>query len=78
MHFGGYPVKVWHEDRDGWIAIVDVPVNNLSVSAYGESPERAIQELRIAWSMIQEDIDSGLVNLPAPEVPGHMLASNYH
>ncbi|MBU2738693.1 hypothetical protein [Acidithiobacillus concretivorus] len=56
--FNGFPLRVWLDsDTKQWEAMVlDVP--RVYISAGGESPEKAIEELRIAWDLYLEAEES--------------------
>ncbi|MBU2792157.1 hypothetical protein HAQ01_01730 [Acidithiobacillus thiooxidans] len=54
MDFNGFPFRVWFDsETQQWEAmLLDVP--DAFVSAGGCSPEKAIEELRIAWDLCFE------------------------
>lgn len=52
--FNGFPLRLWLDsDTKQWEAMVlDVP--RACISAGGETPEKAIEDLRIAWDLCYE------------------------
>ena len=49
--FDGFRIQLLIDEDGDWIAhLVEMP----NISAGGETPEKAIQELRIAWRLVKE------------------------
>lgn len=50
-YFDGYTINLV-QDKDGdWLAhFVEMP----NVSAFGETPQQAVEELRVAWELMKE------------------------
>lgn len=50
--FDGFSLHLLHDEQDGdWVAhFVELP----TVSAFGETPEKAIQELTTAWKGVKQ------------------------
>ena len=49
--FDGFNIQLLIDEDGDWIAhFVELP----NVSAGGETPEAAIQELRVAWGLVKE------------------------
>jgi len=53
MHndFDGFSINLILDEEDDWLAhFVEIP----NISAFGEAPEEAIAELKVAWSAYKE------------------------
>jgi predicted HicB family RNase H-like nuclease len=49
--FDGYSVNLFLDDDGEWLAhFIEMP----NISAFGESPEKALKELETAWNAIKE------------------------
>ncbi|MGL5874524.1 MAG: type II toxin-antitoxin system HicB family antitoxin [Xenococcaceae cyanobacterium] len=50
--FDGFTINLYKDDDGDWIAHFAELSN---ISAFGDSPQRAIAELKTAWEMVKED-----------------------
>lgn len=49
--FDGFDIRLLIDDDGDWIAhFIELP----NISAGGETPEKAVSELRIAWQLVKE------------------------
>lgn len=49
--FDGYTVEIFHDEDGDWLArLEEMP----SISAFADTPERALSELEIAWGLTKE------------------------
>lgn len=63
QRFDGFDVKIFYDKHDEWgAAISDIP----GLSAFGNSPEKALEELDIVWQMYKESLIEGGESLPLP------------
>jgi len=65
--FGGHQVRVFYDWRDGdWIAeVLEFP--NASISAFGDTPEDALRELREAYLGVLESFRILGWDIPSPK-----------
>lgn len=62
--FDGFAVNLHLDDEGDWLAhFIELP----EVSAFGNSPESALEELAVAWACVKEGYESN--NLPIPVSP---------
>jgi predicted RNase H-like HicB family nuclease len=61
--FDGFEVRLLLDEDGSWIAhFIELP----NVSAGGSTPERALAELRVAWTLVREAYDSDGEPVPQP------------
>lgn len=65
--FGGFSVRLWQECGEWAAELLDFPKNEGYISAGGVTPEEALQELRIAWDLVQEQYRSEDKQIPKPD-----------
>ncbi len=59
--FDGFTLNLYVDETGDWLAhFVGMP----NISAFGETPEMAISELKIAWEMVKEDLIAKGLNIP--------------
>ncbi|MGA2410066.1 MAG: type II toxin-antitoxin system HicB family antitoxin [Candidatus Binataceae bacterium] len=62
--FDGYGVELFLDDDRDWLAhLVELP----NVSAFGSTPEKALNELDVAWELVKESYIEE--NKPVPIAP---------
>lgn len=63
QRYDGFEVKLFFDKDDIWgAAIVEIP----TLSAFGDTPEKALEELDIVWEMYKGCLDDSGESLPAP------------
>lgn len=63
QRYDGFEVKLFYDKDDNWgAAIVEVP----TLSAFGDTPEKALEELDIVWEMYKGCLDDSGESLPTP------------
>ncbi len=61
--FDGYAVELFLDEDTDWLAhLVELP----GISAFGPTPDKALQELDVAWSAATESYAARGVEIPAP------------
>lgn len=64
--FDGYRVEVFRDEDGDWLAhLVEMP----NVSAFGPTPEAALDELAVAWDLVKESYAEE--DKPLPVAPMH-------
>lgn len=59
--FDGFSVNITHDEDGDWLAhFVELP----NVSAFADTPEQALEELRIAWGAVKESYQSHEEEVP--------------
>ena len=65
VDFGGWDIRLWIEEQGSWVAeLVDFPKGY--VSAFGDTPEQAIAELREVWAALEDMEREDGYELPLP------------
>ena len=64
--FDGFTVTVFLDDEGEWLAhFVELP----NVSAFADTPDEAVNELRTAWELVKESYEE--VGKPVPVAPAN-------
>jgi predicted RNase H-like HicB family nuclease len=59
--FDGFTLNLYVDETGDWLAhFVEMP----HISAFGDTPEVAIYELKVAWEMVKEDLISKGLDIP--------------
>lgn len=59
--FDGFTINLYVDEQGDWLAHFGEMPN---ISAFGDTPEEAIAELKIAWEMVKEDFKSKGISIP--------------
>jgi predicted RNase H-like HicB family nuclease len=60
--FDGYAVELFLDEDNDWLAhLVELP----GISAFGRTPEKALEELDVAWAAARESYAARGVEIPA-------------
>lgn len=63
QRYDGYEVKLFFDNDDHWGAsIMEIP----TLSAFGDSPEKALEELDVVWEMYKNCLNDSGEALPKP------------
>jgi len=63
QRYDGFEVKLFFDKDDNWGAVIaDLP----TLSAFGDTPEKALEELDVVWGMYKECLDDSGESLPTP------------
>ena len=50
--FDGFVIELYVDDQSDWLAhFQEIP----TVSAFGDTPQEALEELKTAWELVKED-----------------------
>ena len=50
--FNGFTINLYLDEQGDWLAhLQELP----NISAFGDTPQAAIEELRLAWELVKED-----------------------
>lgn len=64
QRFDSFEVKLFYDAHDDWgAAIVEIP----GLSAFGSTPEKALEELDIVWQMYKDSLAEAGESLAAPD-----------
>ncbi len=59
--FDGFTLNLYVDETGDWLAhFVEMP----NISAFGDTPEVAIDELKVAWEMVKEDLIAKGLEIP--------------
>ncbi len=60
-YFDGFTVNLFRDDSEDFLAhFVEMP----NISAFGNTPQSALEELRTAWELVKEDYQESGEDLP--------------
>ena len=59
--FDGFSIELFQEEGGDWVAHFEELAN---VSAFGETPEEALRELKVAWDLMKESYEDRQETLP--------------
>lgn len=62
--FNGFTINLYLDEQGEWLAhLQELP----NISAFGDTPQAAIEELKLAWELVKEDYrEKGREIPPAP------------
>ncbi len=50
--FNGFTISLYLDEQGDWLAhLQELP----NISAFGDTPQAAIEELKLAWELVKED-----------------------
>jgi predicted RNase H-like HicB family nuclease len=50
--FNGFTINLYVDEQGDWLAhFQEIP----SISAFGDTPQEALEELKLAWELVKED-----------------------
>ncbi len=59
--FDGFTLNLYVDETGDWLAhFVEMP----NISAFGDTPEVAIDELKVAWEMVKDDLIAKGLEIP--------------
>ena len=51
-NFDGFIINLYVDEQGDWLAhLQEIP----TISAFGDTPQEALEELKIAWELVKED-----------------------
>jgi predicted RNase H-like HicB family nuclease len=51
-NFDGFIINLYVDEQEDWLAhFQEIP----TISAFGDAPQEALEELKIAWELLKED-----------------------
>lgn len=63
-NFDGFVLNLYVDEQGDWLAhFQEIP----TVSAFGDTPQEALEELKIAWELIKEEYQEQKREIPVPQ-----------
>jgi predicted RNase H-like HicB family nuclease len=63
-NFDGFTINLYVDEQGDWLAHFQEMPN---ISAFGDNPQQALEELKLAWELVKEDYrEKGLELLSTP------------
>ena len=63
-NFDGFVLSLYVDDQGDWLAhFQEIP----TISAFGDTPQEALEELKIAWELIKEEYQAQNREIPGPQ-----------
>ncbi len=60
-NFDGFVINLYVDEQGDWLAHFQEMPN---ISAFGDTPEEALEELKIAWELVKEDYREKKIAIP--------------
>ena len=62
-NFDGFVINLYIDEQGDWVAhFQELP----NISAFGDTPEEALEELKTAWELVKEDYQHKGRTVPTP------------
>ena len=63
-NFDGFVLSLYVDDQGDWLAhFQEIP----TVSAFGDTPQEALEELKTAWELMKEEYQAQKREIPVPQ-----------
>ncbi|WP_107667243.1 type II toxin-antitoxin system HicB family antitoxin [Cyanothece sp. BG0011] len=59
--FDGFVINLYVDEQGDWLAHFQEMPN---ISAFGDSPQEALEELKVTWEMVKEDYEEKQQEIP--------------
>jgi predicted RNase H-like HicB family nuclease len=59
--FNGFTINLYVDEQGDWLAHFQEMPN---ISAFGDTPEQALAELKLAWELVKEDYQENGKDIP--------------
>jgi predicted RNase H-like HicB family nuclease len=64
--FNGFTINLYLDEHGDWLAhLQELP----NISAFGDTPQAAIEELKLAWELVKEDYREKGQEIPTAPAP---------
>ncbi|ALB42473.1 MULTISPECIES: type II toxin-antitoxin system HicB family antitoxin [Nostocales] len=71
-NFNGFTINLYIDEQGDWLAhLQEIP----NISAFGDTPEEALQELKLAWELVKEDYQQKGKEIPFAPVRRKLYSS---
>ena len=71
-NFNGFTINLYIDEQGDWLAhLQEIP----NISAFGDTPEEALQELKLAWELVKEDYQQKGKEIPFAPVRKKLYSS---
>lgn len=69
-NFDGFIINLYVDEQGDWLAhFQELP----NISAFGDSPQEALEELKIAWELVKEDYQEKAQKIPVVNQQARLL-----
>ena len=72
-NFDGFIINLYVDQQGDWLAHFQEMPN---ISAFGDSPQEALEELKIAWELVKEDYQQKHIAIPVASNRQEILSKN--
>ncbi|QLE57330.1 type II toxin-antitoxin system HicB family antitoxin [Nostoc sp. TCL26-01] len=59
--FNGFTISIYFDEQGDWLAYFQEMSN---ISAFGDTPQQALEELNLAWELLKEDYQAKGKEIP--------------
>ena len=71
-NFNGFTINLYIDEQGDWLAhLQEIP----NISAFGDTHEEALQELKLAWELVKEDYQQKGKEIPFAPVRRKLYSS---
>ncbi|MFK0733737.1 MAG: type II toxin-antitoxin system HicB family antitoxin [Gloeotrichia echinulata GP01] len=63
--FNGFTINLYVDEQGDWLAHFQEMPN---ISAFGDTPQQALEELKVAWELVKEDYQEKGKDIPVAPV----------
>ncbi len=72
-NFDGFIINLYVDEQGDWLAhFQEIP----NISAFGDTPQEALEELKIAWELVKEDYQQKHREIPVASNRQKILSQN--
>ena len=72
-NFDGFIINLYVDEQGDWLAhFQELP----NISAFGDTPQEALEELKIAWELVKEDYQQKNQTIPVASSKQKILSQN--
>ena len=73
-NFDGFIINLYVDEQGDWLAHFQEMPN---ISAFGDTPQEALEELKIAWELVKEDYQQKNQAIPVASNRQKILSKNH-
>lgn len=68
--FDGFVINLYVDEQADWLAYFqEIP----NISAFGDTPQEALEELKVAWELVKEDCRENYRDIPVASTRQEIL-----
>ncbi|MFW6359947.1 MAG: type II toxin-antitoxin system HicB family antitoxin [Chroococcales cyanobacterium] len=73
-NFDGFVINLYVDEQGDWLAhFQELP----NISAFGDTPQEALEELKVAWELVKEEYQDKQREIPFPRYKPETLTGTH-